>query len=124
MSIPGVSFYSSLLITSELGDIDRFDRDKEVVSFARLDPVVRESGDSRTEAGISKRGNPRLRSILVQCANIAVHTCNDEYLSSFFERLKRRKDYSIAIATARKLLVSIYQMSDRGEVYDPPGVSS
>ena len=34
MSIPGVSFYSSLLITSELGDIDRFDRDKEVVSFA------------------------------------------------------------------------------------------
>jgi len=125
MSIPGVSFFSSLLITSELGDIDRFDRDKEVVSFAGLDPVVRESADSRTEGGISKRGNPRLRSILVQCANVAVHTCNDEYLSSFFERLKRRKNYSIAIvATARKLLVSIYHMLDREEVYDPPGVSS
>jgi len=43
MSIPGVSFYSSLLITSELSEIERFDRDKEVVSYAGLDPVVRES---------------------------------------------------------------------------------
>jgi transposase len=125
MSIPGVSFYSSLMITSEIGDIDRFDRDKEVVSYAGLDPVVRESGDSRTEGRISKRGSPRLRSILVQCVKVAVHTCKDEYLTRFFERIKRRKNYSIAIvATARKLLVSIYHMLDRKEVYDPPGVSA
>jgi transposase len=125
MSIPGVSFYSSLLITSEIGEIERFDQDKEVVSYAGLDPVVRESGDSRTEGSISKRGNPQLRSILVQCAKVAVHRSNDEYLSRFFDRLKRRKNYSIAIvATARKLLVSIYHMLDRKEVYDPPGVSS
>lgn len=124
MSIPGVSFYSSLLITSELGEIERFDRDKEVVSYAGLDPVVRESGDSRTEGRISKRGSARLRSILVQCTKVAGHTCKDEYLTRFFERLKRRKNYSIAIvATARKLLVSIYHMLDRKEVYDPPGVS-
>ena len=125
MSIPGVSFYSSLLITSEIGEIDRFDRDKEVVSYAGLDPVVRESGDSRTEGRISKRGSARLRSILVQCARVAVHTCHDEYLSRFYERLKRRKNHQIAIvATARKLLVSIYHMLDRTEVYDPPGVSA
>jgi transposase len=123
MSIPGISFYSSLLITSELGEIERFDRDKEVVSYAGLDPIVRESADSRTEGSISKRGNPQLRSILVQCAKVAVHRSNDEYLSRFFERVKRRKNYSIAIvATARKLLVSIYHMLDRKEVYDPPGV--
>jgi len=66
MSIPGVSFFSSLLLTSELGEIDRFDEDKEVVSYAGLDPVVRESADSRTEGGISKRGNPQLRSVLEQ----------------------------------------------------------
>ena len=125
MSIPGVGFYSSLLITSEIGEIERFDRDKEVVSYAGLDPVVRESGVSRTEGRISKRGSARLRSILVQCAKVAVHTCKDEYFTRFFERLKRRKNYSIAIvATARKLLVSIYHMLDRKEVYDPPGVSA
>ena len=61
----------------------------------------------------------------MQCAKVAVHTCDDEYLGEFFERLKRKKNYSIAIvATARKLLVSIYHMLDREEVYDPPGVSA
>ena len=67
MTIPGVSFYSSLLITAELGEIERFDEAKEAVSYAGLDPTVRESGDSRTEGGISKRGSGDLRWILVQC---------------------------------------------------------
>jgi transposase len=125
MTIPGVSFYSSLLITAELGKIGRFDEADQAVSYAGLDPVVRESGDSRTEGGISKRGSGDLRWILVQCANTAVHRCNDPYLGRFYARLKRRKNHQIAIvATARKLLVSIFHMLQRKEVYDPPGVSS
>lgn len=43
MTIPGVSFYSSLLIMSEIGETDRFDEAKEVVSYAGLDPVVRDT---------------------------------------------------------------------------------
>lgn len=65
MTIPGVSFYSSLLITAEIGEIDRFDEASEVVSYAGLDPVVRESGDSRTEGGISKQGSGDLRWVLL-----------------------------------------------------------
>lgn len=125
MTIPGVSYYSALLITAEIGELDRFDTAKQVVSYAGLDPVVRESGDSRTEGAISKHGNKHLRTILYQCANTAVHTCHDEYLSRFYERLDRQKPSKVAmIATARKLLISIYHMLDRTEVYDPPGVSS
>ena len=125
MTIPGVSFYSSLLITAELGEIERFDEAKEAVSYAGLDPTVRESGDSRTEGGISKRGSGDLRWILVQCVNTGVHRCNDPYLGRFYARLKRRKNHKIAIvATARKLLVSIFHMLQRKEVYDPPGVDS
>jgi transposase len=84
MTIPGVSFYSSLLITSEFGEIERFDRAEEVVSYAGLNPVVRESGDSRTEGGISKRGSGDLRWILVQCVQPAVHRCDDSYLGRFY----------------------------------------
>ena len=125
MTIPGVSYYTALTIYAELGEIDRFDSDKEVVSYVGLNPVIRESGDSRIEGSISKRGSGRVRWLLVQAANSAVHTCNDEYLSRFYERLAGRKNSQKAIvATARKLLVSIYHMLDRGEVYDPPGVSA
>jgi transposase len=125
LTIPGVSYYSALLITAELGEINRFDSAKQVVSYAGLDPVIRESGDTRIEGGISKRGNSNLRYVLVQCANVAVHTCHDEYLSRFHTRLNRRKPSKVAmVATARKLLVSIYHMLMREEVYDPPGVRS
>jgi len=125
MTIPGVSFYSGLLIHAEIGEINRCDRAEELVSYAGLDPVVRESGQSRHEGGISKEGSGDLRWILVQCANVAVNRANDRYLGQFYARVKRRKNHQIAIvAMARKLLVSIYRMLDRQEVCDPPRVSA
>ena len=125
MTIPGVSYFTVLTIYAELGEIDRFDGDKEVVSYVGLNPVIRKLGDSRIEGNISKRGSGRVRWLLVQAANTAVHTCNDEYLSRFYDRLASRKNSQKAIVAAdRKTLVSIYHMLDRGEVYDPPGVSA
>lgn len=63
--------------------------------------------------------------VLVQCARTAVHTCEDEYLRRFYDRLAGKKGSQKAIvATACKLLVSIFHMLDREEVYDPPGVSA
>ena len=121
MTIPGVSYYSALTIYAELGDINRFGGDKEVVSHVGLNPVIRESGDSRFEGGISKRGSGRVCWMLVQCAQVAVHTCGDKYLSRFYDRIANRKNSQKAIvATARKLLVSMYHMLNREEVYDPP----
>jgi len=124
MTIPGVGAYSAVTIYAELGEVGRFDSEKEAVSYAGLDPVIRESGDSRKAGGISKEGSAHLRWVLVQCTLSAVHRAGDEYLSRFYERLDKRKHSMVArVATARKLLVSIYHMLDREEVYDPPGVS-
>ena len=81
--------------------------------------------DSRIEGELSRRGSGRVRWLLVQAAHTAVHTCNGEYLSRFYQRLASRKNSQKAIVvTARKILVSIYHMLDQGEVYDPPGVSA
>jgi len=125
MTIPGVSYYTALTIYAELGEISRFDGHKSVVSYVGLNPVIRESGDSRIEGSISKRGSGRVRWLLVQAALTAVHTCNDEYLSRFYDRLASRKNSQKAIvATARKMLVSMFYMLDRREVYDPPGVNT
>jgi len=54
-----------------------------------------------------------------------VNQVNDPYLGPFYGRLKCKKNHQVAIvATARKLLVSIFHMLDRKEVYDPPGVTA
>ena len=119
MTIPGVSYFTSLLITSELGEIDRFRSAKKVISYAGLDPSIRQSGDKEVRGGISKEGSAPLRWALVQCANVAVRF--DDYLGQFYNRLKQRKNHNIAIvATARKMLVAIFHMLRREEIYDPP----
>ena len=126
MTAPGIAAYSGLMVHGEIGEVGRFDRANEVVSYAGLDPVVRESGDSRTEGSISKEGNGNLRWILVQCAGTAVHNAKDPYLSEFYWRLreKRNKEPKVAlVATARKLLVSLFHMLRKNEPYDPAGVS-
>lgn len=53
MTIPGISYYSSLLTTAEIGEIDRFPNAKKLVSYAGLDPTVRQSGDRELRGGIS-----------------------------------------------------------------------
>ncbi|PSQ34962.1 IS110 family transposase [Halobacteriales archaeon SW_10_66_29] len=125
-TIPGVGAYSAVVIYAEIGEIERFEDADKLVSYAGLDPTVRESGDSRTEGSISKEGNSQLRDVLVRAAKVAVHTCNDPYLSTFYWRLRGEKNKPALVArvaTARKLLISIYHMLDREEEYDPPGVS-
>ena len=72
MTIPGVSYFTALTIYAEIGDVNRFVSDKDVISYVGLNPVIRESGDSRFEGSISKRGSGRVRWLLVQSSYTAV----------------------------------------------------
>jgi transposase len=91
MTAPGISHLTVLTIHAEIGDVGRFGNHKEVVSYVGMNPTIRESGDSRFEGGISKRGSGRVRWLLVQATYNAVHNCQDEYLSQFYKRSKRSK---------------------------------
>jgi len=117
-TIPGISYYSALLIKAEIGDVNRFPNKFKLISYAGLCPSIRQSGNKEIKGHITKQGSRMLRWILIQCANIAIK--HDEYLRSFYLRIKRRRGHNIAIvATARKMLVCIYFMLKRGEVYNP-----
>ena len=123
LTIPGVGQTTAAVVVAELGEIERFDSHEEVVSYAGLDPVVHQSGDTEIHGSISKEGPGAIRWALVQSAHVAVR-CS-EYFGNFCTRLKQRKNKQIAIvATARKMLVSMYYMLKRNEPYDPPGVSA
>jgi len=123
LTIPGVGQTTAAVVVAELGEIERFDSHEEVVSYAGLDPVVHQSGDTEIHGSISKEGPGAIRWALVQSAHVAVR-CS-EYFGNFCTRLKQRKNKQIAIvATARKMLVSMYYMLKRNEPYDPPEVSA
>ena len=117
-TIPGISYYSALLIKAEIGDVNRFPSKFKLISYAGLCPSIKQSGNKEIRGHITKQGSRMLRWILVQCANVAIR--HDEYLRNFYLRIKRRRGHNIAIvATARKMLVCIYYMLKRKEVYNP-----
>jgi transposase len=65
LSIPGVGQSSAALVVAEVGEVDRFDRHEELVSYAGLDPMVHQSGETEVHGSISKEGSAPLRWALI-----------------------------------------------------------
>jgi len=61
LSIPGVGQFTAAVVVAEIGEIDRFDSDKELVSYAGPDPVVYQSGEKEIPGSISKEGPAQRR---------------------------------------------------------------
>lgn len=110
-SMPGIGHYSALLIMSEIADIRRFKKPKQLCSYAGLVPSTYQSGNTLRHGRITKQGSRWLRWILTQCAMVAI--ARDDVLRTFYTRVaKRRGKKAAMVATARKMLVYIHRMLD------------
>ena len=109
MTIPGVGYYSALMIKSEIGDVKRFPSAKQLCSYAGLVPSTYASGNTCYHGHITKQGSRWLRWILIEAAIHAVKRPGP--LRRFYFRVERKKGGKVAkVATARKLLEWIYHM--------------
>jgi transposase len=115
MTIPGVSFYSALLIVSEVGDVNRFPDSDSLVAYAGLVPSTHSSGGTTFHGRITKTGSPYLRWILGQCTRINIRNEPDGRLALFYNRLARKKGSQKAIvaATAKMLRIVFWMLRDR-----------
>ena len=120
MTVPGVGYYSALLIRSEIGDINRFPSAKKLCSYAGVIPSTYASGNTVFHGHITKQGSKWLRWIM---AEVVIH-CIDRpgRLQRFCSKLERRKGKKIAkVAAERKLLEWIYHMLRNGKSYEEMG---
>jgi len=116
MTIPGVGYYSALLIKSEIGDVKRFPSAKQLCSYAGLVPSTHASGNVCYHGHITKQGSRWLRWILIEAAIHAVK--RPGALRRFYFRVERKKGGQIAkVATARKLLEWIYHILKDGKSF-------
>lgn len=117
-TIPGIGYYSALLIKSEIGEIGRFPSGEKLCSYAGLVPSVRSSGNRAVYGPITKQGSRWLRWIMVEAAH--AHAKHDTTISRFYHSLAERKGKQIAaVATARKLLLCCYSvLKNRRAYYD------
>ena len=99
-----------------------FDNRRQVAACAGLAPTPWQSGKVDHELGVSKSGNPRLRTTLIQVAWLWVRHQSGSALTIWFkERVKhnggRLKKQTI-VALARKLLVAIWKHVNAGVVIE------
>ena len=118
LSITGIDIFSAMLISAEIVDVRRFSTPWKLVSYAGLAPSIRESSGKIKTGKITKQGSsPCLRWILVQCALTAIRF--DAHLRIFYDRIRNKRGHATAIVatTAKELLVIIWYMLTRNELY-------
>jgi len=110
MTIPGIDYYSALIIVNEIGDIDRFKDASSLCMYAGLVPSVHSSCNVTRMGRITKRGPPMLRWVLTVNVN-KINKYNNP-ITQFYRRIaNKKKSKKVAyVAAARKLLVMIYYM--------------
>ena len=108
-TVPGIGYYSALLIKSEIGDVTRFPSDESLCAYAGLVPSVHASGSHVRHGPITREGSRWLRWIMVECAHS--HLRYETPITNFYHRVAERRGKQIAIvATARKLLSCAYSV--------------
>lgn len=112
--------FASILYTECLSR--HFDNRRQVASYAGLAAGPWQSGTVNREQGISKAGNPRLRTTMVQLAWLWLRHQPDSTLSRWFqERVKHntgRGKTTTIVALARKLLVAFWKYVTFGVVIE------
>lgn len=93
---------------------------KQVAAFSGLSPSPFQSGETDRDQGISKSGNKRLRTTMIELAWLWLRHQPRSALSLWFERRvgagKGRIRRIIIVALARKLLIALWRYVKFGEV--------
>ena len=118
-TIPGVAYYSALLITSEIGDIHRFPEAKKLCSYAGLVPCEHSSGGKTRRGPITKQGSKWLRWILIEESH---HFKNgSKKMEKLYNRICLRHGKNKArVAVAREMLKVIFYMLRDGKPFAAP----
>jgi len=90
----GIDTYSAMTLVSEIGDINRFSHPAKLVSYAGLDVTEYSSGGKERKGGLTKMGNKRIRTTMIESCQSA------KSVPSVGRRLKSARQGKDAAVTA------------------------
>ena len=127
MRLKGISVETATLLWLE-GLFRTFANRRQLAAYAGLAPTPWLSGRIRREQGISKSGNPRLRTGMIELAWLWLRNQPGSALSRWFaDRVRKeggRKRRITIVALARKLLVALWKYVNRGVVPEGAALKS
>jgi transposase len=122
VTIPGIGAITAATIKALVPDPGGFKSARHFASWIGLTPKSRSSGGKDRLGGISKMGNPDLRSLLVVGAtSVLRHTKKNAEAMPWLTGIVARRPYKVAaVALANKMARIVWAMLNRGGVYRRP----
>ena len=96
----------------------QFSNRRQVAAYAGLAATPWRSGGIEREQGVSKAGNPRLRTTMIQLAWLWLRHQPQSALTRWFKAHSQRGRKSAIVALARKLLVALWKYVTQGVVIE------
>ncbi|MBI2061248.1 MAG: transposase [Nitrospirae bacterium] len=129
-TIPGIGWWSAILIRYEIDDVERFPRPGKLVSYCGICPSVHGTGgpEKYRYGRMTKQGNAYLRHIFMEDA-IPAKTSHKPW-SLVYERVKAAKGGNVAKgAVAHRMVEAVYWVWKKRQAFHPrdmldQGVSS
>lgn len=120
MTIPGIGPVTATSLLALIGDVSEFKRGRNLSEYLGLVPRQNSSGGKDRLGGITKKGNTKLRTLLVHGARSALRVAQqrDDKLSRWAQDVARRRGHNVAaVALANKHARIIWAMLSRQEDY-------
>jgi len=118
--LKGVGLMSFAVVVSETNGFTLFKNQRQLVCYSGYDVVENQSGQRVGKTRISKKGNTHIRRILHLAAWSAVKNKTKPFVG-LYDRVYKRTGIKMKayVAVQRKLLVMIYTLWNKNEVFDP-----
>jgi transposase len=96
----------------------QFSNRRQIAAYAGLAATPWQSGGIRHEQGVSKAGNPRLRTTMIQLAWLWIRHQPQSALTRWFKERSPQGRKRVIVALARKLLVALWKYVTQGVVIE------
>jgi transposase len=121
MTIPGVGQLTALAFTAAIDDPERFRRSRDIGPYLGLVPRRYQSGEIDYTGSISKCGDPRMRTLLYEAANVMLTRYKGplklkDWALAIAKRSTMRK---ARIALARRIAIIMHAMLRHGTEFKP-----
>jgi len=116
-TVPGIGVLSATALIATATDITTFSSGRQFAAWLGLTPRQTGTGGKTRQLGISKRGDPYVRTMLMHGARAVIARSER---STWVERLLERRPYSVVVAAlANKLARTAWALLAKGSSFDP-----
>jgi transposase len=123
MTIPGIGILTASALLATIGEVDRFERGRDLAAWIGLTPRAHSSGGKKKLLCITKMGDGYLRKLLVQGAMSLIRCAQTSKtpIGAWLRQMLARKPRKLAaLALANKLARIAWAILAKGGTYGHP----